>query len=100
MEVTDERRRDLKTAGGIGLVKLESELLAKDIVYKADIGATNGLAGGVNPRLGKSTDATAFRRSLVINNAVLQERGNSSSQNMDKLAQSPDGEVITQAVVN
>ena len=33
-----EMRRDLKTAGGVGLVKLEGELLAKDIVYKADMG--------------------------------------------------------------
>ena len=70
-------RRDLKTAGGVGLVKLEGELLAKDIVYKADMGVDDpgnrGLAAVTQFRQGKSTDATAFRRSLVINNGVLNE---------------------------
>ena len=57
------------------------------------------LSTATNMRLGKSTDATAFRRSLVINSGVLKSREN-SSPNIDKsiersLPEPEDGEVIT-----
>ncbi len=63
-------RRDLKTAGGVGVMKLENELLEKDIVYKAG-GHNIGTMAGARTKIGRSTDDTAFRRSMVINNRVL-----------------------------
>ncbi len=64
--------RDLKTAGGLGVMKLESELLAKDIAYKAGMsGHTIGTMAGARTKLGRSTDDTAFRRTMVINNRIL-----------------------------
>ena len=72
-------RRNLKTAGrDEGRGNIESELLAKDIIYSggggniAKNGAHSSLMVGTGTmvargRVGKSTDATAFRRSLVIN---------------------------------
>ena len=62
-----DERRDLKTAGGAGFDNLlDSELLMKDVAYKAPAGS--GAALLPRSRFGKSTDATAFRRSLVFNN--------------------------------
>ena len=65
-------RRDLKTAGGLGVMRLESELLAKDIAYKAGLSGHNiGTMVGARSKLGRSTDDTAFRRTMVINNRIL-----------------------------
>ena len=36
-------RKNLKTAGGVGLANLSSELLAKDIVYKASLDSTSAV---------------------------------------------------------
>ena len=74
-------RRDLKTAGGPGLSNLEGELLMKDIAYKAPAGS--GAALLPRARLGKSTDAAAFRRSLVVNNRQ-RDNGRSSPAMIDQ----------------
>ena len=79
-------RRDLKTAGGVvGVDKLESELLAKDIAYKGGMSGYNmGLLAGARAKIGRSTDDAAFRRSMVINNRVLQDR-DASSPGIDRM---------------
>ena len=64
-----ERRRNLRTAGGVGFVNLQNELLDKGIMYKARQDHTAKLEP--RNRLGKSTDATHFRRSIVFNGGVL-----------------------------
>ena len=60
-------RRDLKTAGGIGQINLEQELLAKDIAYRGPLGDQGSSLAANNGRIHhqrKSTEARAFRRSL------------------------------------
>lgn len=70
-------RRNLKTAGGEGLVNIENEFLAKDIMYNASTELTKNPAHIV-----KSSDATAFRRSLVFQNGVPSREQSSSPQMM------------------
>ena len=65
-------RRSIKTAGGPNFVKLEGELLDKGIAYKADLDQEALLLNGPRSRLGRSTDATGFRRSMVFSGGVLQ----------------------------
>ena len=36
-ENPDAMRRNLKTAGGVGMINIENELFAKDIMYKASL---------------------------------------------------------------
>ena len=86
----------MKTAGGIGLVNVQNELLDKGIMYKANM--EHGTKLQQNGRMGRSTDATGFRRSLVFNGGVLENRENSSSPKMriNKI----EDEVITQNVAS
>ena len=87
-------RRNLKTADrDARSPELESALLHKDIVYKGSsigrgsvAGANTSLMEGRKGRIGKSTDANAFRRSLVINQGVLQEQREGSSPTIGRHA--------------
>jgi len=98
----DDARRDLKTAGGVGFVKLETELLAKDIAYQGgNFHATNTNFGSViRSKNGKSTDASLFRRPLVITSSVLnqcrdlQSNPNISRQSNARFVENEDGAVL------
>ena len=82
-------RRNLKTADReLRSPELESALLHKDIVYKGGsvAGVNTSLMEGRKARIGKSTDANAFRRSLVINQGVLQEQREGSSPTINRHA--------------
>ena len=81
-------RSNLKTADrGHRSPKLNDELLSKDIVYNGEGNVSGGpqslLVSGKG-RIGKSTDATAFRRSLVINQGVLHESREGSSPTFNR----------------
>ena len=70
-------RRNLKTAEGLSpkFVKLESELLEKDIAYKASLDSGAPQLLNARTRLGKSTDATSFpKRSMNFYGGVLQKK--------------------------
>ena len=70
----DEQRRNLKTANRPAGGELEGALLQRDICYPNN---------HLNRRIGgKSTDATAFRRSMVFNNGVLQQQREGSSPDL------------------
>ena len=89
-------RRDLKTAGGVGLVNLESELLDKGIAYKGgNLDDSHEVPMLANPRsrIGKSTDANAFRRSLIISGGVLQQNASNNSLGEQRVK---DDEVVIQ----
>lgn len=72
-------RRNLKTAHRpeVGEMRLQDGLLMKDICYPNGVEQHQSLKVGGRVG-GKSTDATAFRRSLIFNNGVLKERESSS----------------------
>ena len=75
----DDQRRNLKTAGRPEGMMMNNQgvLMSKN----CSIGSMNrSLVVPNRTRMGKSSDANAFRRSIVINNGVLQEQRNSPSQ--------------------